>query len=127
MFDSFSAFGSLVQTPWGPRKSGMPDSVEIPAPVSATIRAELSTQLRIVSVSLLIFLVHTPAQPLLNLRQFAAIVDGVRLHIFTIIYFKAVFVEEPHLSTSYGDRQNFIVLTVGDQPVALIHVRIHFP
>src|SRR2546426_7655074 len=46
MFDSLSAFGSLVQTPCGPRKSGMPDSVEIPAPVNATIRLDPSTQPR---------------------------------------------------------------------------------
>src|SRR4051794_32635060 len=32
-----SAAGSFVQTPCGPRKSGMPDSVEMPAPVSTTI------------------------------------------------------------------------------------------
>src|SRR5262249_50010551 len=37
MSESFSAEGSLVQMPCGPRKSGMPDSVEIPAPVSTTI------------------------------------------------------------------------------------------
>src|SRR5437762_7051923 len=36
MFESFSAFGFLVQTPCGPRKSGIPDSVEMPAPVSTT-------------------------------------------------------------------------------------------
>src|ERR1044072_7694115 len=38
MFDSFSAFGFLVHTPCGPRKSGMPDSVEMPAPVRTTTR-----------------------------------------------------------------------------------------
>jgi uncharacterized membrane protein YeaQ/YmgE (transglycosylase-associated protein family) len=32
-----SAPGFLVQTPWGPRKSGIPDSVEIPAPVRITM------------------------------------------------------------------------------------------
>src|ERR1043165_7537007 len=37
MFESFSAPGFLVQMPCGPRKSGMPDSVEMPAPVSTTI------------------------------------------------------------------------------------------
>src|SRR5260221_8104618 len=36
MFAAFSAAGSLVQTPFGPRKSGIPDSVEMPAPVSTT-------------------------------------------------------------------------------------------
>src|SRR5688500_16398268 len=33
-----SAFGLSVQTPRGPRKSGMPLSVDIPAPVSTTTR-----------------------------------------------------------------------------------------
>src|SRR6476620_6881195 len=32
-----SAFGFLVQTPFGPRKSGIPLSVEMPAPVSTTM------------------------------------------------------------------------------------------
>src|SRR5919201_3273024 len=36
MFESFSAVGFFVQTPCGPRKSGIPDSVEIPAPVRPT-------------------------------------------------------------------------------------------
>ena len=36
--DSFSAAGFVVQIPDGPRKSGMPESVEIPAPVSAARR-----------------------------------------------------------------------------------------
>src|SRR6476659_2273629 len=38
MDESFSAAGFLVQTPCGPRKSGIQDSVEMPAPVSATTR-----------------------------------------------------------------------------------------
>src|SRR6266850_1257769 len=38
MFDIFSATGFLVHTPCGPRKSGMPESVEMPAPVSTTMR-----------------------------------------------------------------------------------------
>src|SRR6266404_6262324 len=46
MFESFSAFGFFVQTPCGPRKSGMPDSVEMPAPVSATTRADASSHSR---------------------------------------------------------------------------------
>jgi hypothetical protein len=46
MFDIRSAFGFLVQTPFGPLKSGMPDSVEIPAPVKATIRADAETRRR---------------------------------------------------------------------------------
>src|SRR3982751_6516916 len=44
MLESFSALGSFVQTPCGPRKSGIPDSVEIPAPVRTTTRDESSTQ-----------------------------------------------------------------------------------
>jgi hypothetical protein len=44
MFESFSACGFFVHTPCGPRKSGIPDSVEMPAPVSTTIRFEASTQ-----------------------------------------------------------------------------------
>ena len=35
---SFSALGFFVHTPCGPRKSGIPESVEIPAPVSTTTR-----------------------------------------------------------------------------------------
>ena len=46
MFDIFSATGFLVHTPWGPRKSGMPESVEMPAPVSTTTRFASRTQLR---------------------------------------------------------------------------------
>src|SRR5204863_9573456 len=38
MLDIFSASGFLVHTPCGPRKSGMPESVEMPAPVSTTMR-----------------------------------------------------------------------------------------
>src|SRR3954463_8001435 len=45
MLESFSASGFLVHTPCGPRKSGMPESVEMPAPVSATTRSALATQL----------------------------------------------------------------------------------
>src|SRR3954463_16276284 len=44
MLESFSALGSFVQTPCGPRKSGIPDSVEMPAPVRTTTRDESSTQ-----------------------------------------------------------------------------------
>ncbi len=44
MFESRSAFGFVVQTPCGRRKSGMPDSVEMPAPVSATMRVDVDTQ-----------------------------------------------------------------------------------
>src|ERR671914_3125271 len=36
MLDNRSALGSLVHTPSGPRKSGIPESVEMPAPVRAT-------------------------------------------------------------------------------------------
>src|SRR6185503_2435144 len=45
MLESFSASGFLVHTPCGPRKSGMPESVEMPAPVRTTIRWALATQL----------------------------------------------------------------------------------
>jgi hypothetical protein len=44
MFESFSASGFFVHTPCGPRKSGMPDSVEMPAPVSTTMRDASSIQ-----------------------------------------------------------------------------------
>ena len=44
MFDIFSATGFLVHTPCGPRKSGMPESVEMPAPVSTTTRFASRTQ-----------------------------------------------------------------------------------
>ena len=37
MFEAFSASGFFVQTPLGPLKSGIPESVLIPAPVSITI------------------------------------------------------------------------------------------
>src|SRR5579885_1544261 len=49
MSESFSAIGFLVHTPLGPRKSGMPESVEMPAPVSTTTRSAPSTQARAVS------------------------------------------------------------------------------
>src|SRR3954470_975170 len=45
MVDIFSASGFLVHTPCGPRKSGMPESVEIPAPVRTTTRCASSIQL----------------------------------------------------------------------------------
>src|SRR5688572_24280963 len=50
MSESFSAFGSRVHTPCGPRKSGMPESVEIPAPVRTTTRCARSIQSRRMSV-----------------------------------------------------------------------------
>src|SRR3990172_11896300 len=46
MSESFSAFGFFVHTPCGPRKSGIPESVEMPAPVSTTTLRALSTQPR---------------------------------------------------------------------------------
>src|SRR6185436_18220178 len=46
MSESFSAAGLRVHTPCGPRKSGMPESVEMPALVSATMRRAPSTQAR---------------------------------------------------------------------------------
>src|SRR5436190_1174401 len=42
MVACFSASGFLVHTPCGPRKSGMPESVEMPAPVSTTTRPAVS-------------------------------------------------------------------------------------
>src|SRR5215207_4596120 len=46
MSDMRSALGFSVHTPCGPRKSGMPESVEIPAPVRTTTRCAPSIQLR---------------------------------------------------------------------------------
>src|SRR5918995_6994849 len=37
MFTSFIVSGLVVHTPLGPRKSGMPDSVLMPAPVSTAV------------------------------------------------------------------------------------------
>src|SRR5215467_13634746 len=54
MSESFSAFGFWVHKPLGPRKSGIPDSVEMPAPVSATIRRDCSIQSRAAWICLLI-------------------------------------------------------------------------
>src|SRR6185312_8396635 len=62
MFDIFSASGFFVHTPCGPRKSGMPESVEMPAPVSATTRSASCTQERTCAVFLL-------AMPNSNLRR----------------------------------------------------------
>src|ERR1043165_9333377 len=53
MFDIFSAAGFLVHTPCGPRKSGMPESVEMPAPVSTTTRRACPTQVLTSSSKLL--------------------------------------------------------------------------
>src|SRR5882762_689606 len=50
MSESFSALGFFVHTPCGPRKSGIPDSVEMPAPVSTTTRSARFTQLRTFSM-----------------------------------------------------------------------------
>src|SRR6187549_2026124 len=46
MVACFSASGFFVHTPCGPRKSGMPESVEMPAPVRTTMRDDSSTQRR---------------------------------------------------------------------------------
>jgi hypothetical protein len=43
MFMSFIVSGFVVHTPFGPRKSGMPDSVLMPAPVSTAILSEAVT------------------------------------------------------------------------------------
>src|SRR6267378_4223367 len=50
MLESFSASGSFVHSPCGPRKSGIPDSVEMPAPVRITMRLASSTHLRMVAI-----------------------------------------------------------------------------
>src|SRR5258705_5187102 len=50
MSDIFSAAGLRVHSPWGPRKSGIPESVETPAPVRATTRRGPSIQARTRSV-----------------------------------------------------------------------------
>src|SRR5258705_10034098 len=49
MLDIFSASGLRVQRPCGPRKSGMPESVEMPAPLRTTIFEADSIQPRTVS------------------------------------------------------------------------------
>src|SRR4029079_15417295 len=62
MLDAFSAAGLRVHTPFGPRKSGMPESVEMPAPVSTTTRsaaaiaarADASSSVVTVSTSLIV-------------------------------------------------------------------------
>ena len=46
MLDAFSAAGFFVHIPCGPRKSGIAESVEIPAPVNTTIRSESATASR---------------------------------------------------------------------------------
>src|SRR5437879_1381341 len=45
MLESFAASGYVVHSPCGPRKSGIPDSVEMPAPVRITMRLASSTHL----------------------------------------------------------------------------------
>ena len=44
MSEAFSASGFFVQTPSGPRKSGIPLSVEMPAPVSTVTEAAPATR-----------------------------------------------------------------------------------
>src|SRR5438105_6029172 len=63
MSESLSAGGFFVQMPCGPRKSGMPDSVEIPAPVSATTRAAASIQRHTLSILSLIALTPGVRRP----------------------------------------------------------------
>src|SRR5689334_3504043 len=53
MFDIFSATGFWVHTPCGPRKSGMPESVEMPAPVRTTTRLASLSQVLASSSKLL--------------------------------------------------------------------------
>jgi hypothetical protein len=43
MCTSFIVSGFLVHTPFGPRKSGIPDSVLMPAPVRMAIFSEFAT------------------------------------------------------------------------------------
>src|SRR3954468_23697566 len=50
MSDIFSASGFFVHSPCGPRKSGMPESVEMPAPVRTTTREADAIQPRTVSL-----------------------------------------------------------------------------
>ena len=42
----FSAEGFLVHTPFGPRKSGIPESVDMPAPVSTITALPADTRAR---------------------------------------------------------------------------------
>src|SRR4051812_27648961 len=51
MLDIFSASGFFVHRPCGPRKSGMPESVEMPAPVSTTMRRASSIHSRTWSIT----------------------------------------------------------------------------
>ena len=64
----FSASGFFVQMPWGPRKSGMPESVEIPAPVSTMMRwADATSE-------------PASADPLVVHRLSIAALDGLEKH-----------------------------------------------
>src|SRR5829696_1622507 len=51
MLDIFSACGFFVHTPFGPRKSGMPESVEMPAPVSTVTREAAASRVLANSMS----------------------------------------------------------------------------
>ena len=55
--------GFFVHTPCGPRKSGMPESVEIPAPVSTVMRSASSIHARTVSRSSTSEAVTSPVSP----------------------------------------------------------------
>src|SRR5262249_59279982 len=83
MFESFSASGFFVHTPCGPRKSGTPDSVEIPAPVSATTRDAASIQPRTTSTSDVVsvrpILPILPFLPFLPVLPLLLAVAGLRL------------------------------------------------
>src|SRR5712692_9997235 len=74
MSERRSALGSLVQTPCGPRKSGMPDSVEMPAPVSATMLDAPFTQP--CTVSMISFIADDA--PLLRRRTLDDLHEGIR-------------------------------------------------
>src|SRR5260221_368196 len=60
MLESFSASGSFVHSPCGPRKSGIPDSVEIPAPVRITMRLASSIHARTEAIRGSGELIHEP-------------------------------------------------------------------
>src|SRR5438552_11885435 len=73
MLEGFSACGSFVHTPCGPRKSGIPDSVEMPAPVRITMRLASSIHARTEAIGGSGELIHD-----LDLARVAAPRPGVR-------------------------------------------------
>src|ERR1039457_6475252 len=73
--ESFSVFGFRVHKPWGPRKSGIPDSVEMPAPVNATTRRDCSTHSPAISNPLSIEL-HSTKNALQRSTGAVRLLDG---------------------------------------------------